>query len=110
MNKKNVYMNIKTTEQLVKQILEKYPISRSDDFRLYGYVLYYNGISLEQSLKNFLKNAKKDNITPFATVTKCRRKLQSQYPELIGENKENRLEMQSLMVDFNKEKNNGKFN
>lgn len=73
------------TNDLVLEMLKKYPKSRTDDFKLYGCVLHELGINLNTSLKDFLKTAKELKMPAFATVTKCRRTLQGAYPELRDE-------------------------
>lgn len=101
MIQERLYKELKTTEQIVKDILEKHPNTRDDDFKLYAWVLYYNGINIDQSVRHFLGTAKQNGVPPFATVTKCRRTLQGVYPQLMGTNKEARAEAQGAYRTYN---------
>ena len=75
--------NQQTTEQMVLELLESKPITREDDFVLYGFVLKRNGIDLkETSLHEFLSTAKKSKYPSFSAVARARRKIQEQRPEL----------------------------
>lgn len=78
-------VSIKNTEELVYKILFYKPRARTDDFILYGCVLAQCNIDLNMSMKDFLLSAKKLKFPPFATVTRCRRKLQEKYPYLKDE-------------------------
>lgn len=76
-------MKIKSTEEIVLEVLNRNLRARTDDFILYGGVLKEMGISLRQTnLYNFLANAKKNNIPSFETVTRCRRHIQEILPRL----------------------------
>lgn len=98
-----VYNELKTNEQIVKDILEKHPSARDDDFILYGWVLYYNHITLDQSVRVFLGTARKQGAPAFATITKCRRTLQGVYPHLQGTNKEGREQAKMAHVQYNRD-------
>lgn len=74
---------IDKTENIVYTILKYKPRAREDDFILYGCVLAKHNVDLNTSLKDFLLNARKFNVPAFETVSRCRRKLQAKYPELI---------------------------
>ena len=99
------YKEFKTTEEMVKDILTKRPATRDDDFILYGWVLYYNGISLDQSLRQFLGGAARAGVPAFATVTKCRRTLQGKHAELRGESFKARQDMQMIYKTYNMKNN-----
>lgn len=75
-------MNIKTTEVLVLDCLQKNVRTRKDDFILYGAVLKRMNLDLNTSIAFFLQYHKELKLPPFATVIRCRRKLQNKYPEL----------------------------
>lgn len=72
-------------EDIVKNILEVRPITRDDDFELVssvyedwlGYGNYTN-----MSFKDLMENHIALALPPFASITRCRRKLQMDHPEL----------------------------
>lgn len=66
-------MKVKNVEPLVLETLERNPITREDDFILYGAVLKKMGVNLNESLSSFLARAKKCNLPSFESVTRCRR-------------------------------------
>lgn len=86
-------MSIKTTEVLVLDCLQKNVKTRKDDFILYGSVLKRMNLDLTRSIAYFLTNHKELKLPPFATVIRCRRKLQNKYPEL------NDIEMSNIRQD-----------
>ena len=74
---------LKTTTELVKQILETVPQTRNDDNLLY----YRVCDAIDSDVLGFsfgwvLMSMKELNIPSIETVGRCRRKLQNQYPEL----------------------------
>ena len=94
---------IKNTEKLVYQILLNVPSTRKDDFILYAYVLYKNGIDLNMPTKTFFLNAEKMKAPAFETVSRCRRKIQEKYPELIDkETAEKRYNARLEFFDYSK--------
>lgn len=76
---------LKQLEPVVESILREFPKTRDDDFKLYAVV----AISLNEDVgyTNFttvMKKHKEFGIPPFESVTRCRRKLQAEYPELAS--------------------------
>lgn len=75
---------IKCVEDTVLAVLKRNKKARCDDFILYGSVLKEIGVDLQQtSLYDFLATAKSSGMPSFETVTRARRKLCEQYPELV---------------------------
>ena len=71
-------MKIKSFEEIVLDILEVNKLARSNDFILYGSVLRRLGVDLKNTnLYDFLINANTNKMPSFATITKCRRHVQS---------------------------------
>lgn len=105
MNYDKVYNEFTNTNDIVKDILEKHPATRDNDFKLYCWVLYKKGINIDQSVRQFCGTAVEQNAPSFATVTKCRRTLQGIYPELMGKSQEVRNEMQMIYKTYNQENN-----
>ena len=71
------------TVRLVKNILTVYPTTRNDDYLLWLKVLQMTDSEyLERPLIDFLKNAKHTKFAHFETVSRLRRKIQEEYPEL----------------------------
>lgn len=98
-----VYNELKTNEQIVKDILERHPSARDDDFKLYCWVLYNKGINIDQTLRQFCGTALEKNMPAFASITKCRRTLQGVYPHLQGTNKEGREQAKMAHVQYNRD-------
>ena len=72
------------TEKKVKEILEKYPATRKDDWFLlmtYWHLHAPCGISYVE----YYHHPWKYNAPSYKNVERCRRKLQSKYPELKDE-------------------------
>lgn len=81
--------NLKTTTELVKDILTKYPAARNNDNTLYLYVLKVEGarrgISLEKmSVLSFFLQMKELGVPSIESVGRCRRKIVETHPELAG--------------------------
>lgn len=68
---------LKNLEIVVMKVLEEETETRKNDFILYAGVLRKLGIGNETNLFKFLENARKQNIPPFESVTRCRRHIQS---------------------------------
>lgn len=96
---------IQTTEDIVYNALLTNRHARQDDFILYGVVLKNIGISLNDSLGSFLSTAKKRGFVPsFETVSRCRRKLQANNPDLVDEDVfAERKEAQERFKDWSKQ-------
>ncbi len=84
-------MELEKTTHIVKSILEQYPHTRDDD-----YLLWLRAIEIAAARENmptlphsvtlaaYLTAAKCSRFPHFETVSRVRRKLQEQYPELRG--------------------------
>lgn len=68
-------MKLNQLEPVVLEILENKPISRTDDFILYGFVLKKFGISLDLTLRKFFTTHRQLNAPSFKSVERCRRKI-----------------------------------
>lgn len=64
-------------ESLVMQILEEKPVSRTDDFILYGFVLKHYGVSLDMPLRQFFTSYKNLDVPSFKSIERTRRLIQS---------------------------------
>ena len=69
-------MKLKGLEEIVCGILERQPITRDDDFLLYGTVISKLGVDLNISLKDFFRQHKILGVPSFESVSRCRRRLQ----------------------------------
>ena len=81
---------LRTTTELVKQILEAQPRARSSDNFLYYWVCYIvgkrNGIDIDRmSMPKFFLHLSEYGFPAFETVRRTRQKLQATYPELAGD-------------------------
>ena len=91
-------MKLKTLKAEVKEILEKYPPARDSNAKLYGVYLGRHGISTI-SIANFYDNFNKYNVSDFESVTRMRRKLVEENPNL-GPSKEVKEKRYEKEVDF----------
>jgi hypothetical protein len=90
---------IKSTEELVLNVLTRNFRARTDDFILYGGILKEMGIDLRKTnLYDFLANAKKNGMPSFETATRCRRHIQEIMPELKDEKTD--LERSKKVKDY----------
>lgn len=83
---------LKTTQALVKSILENDPKSRNSDSILYLNVLNVcgerNGIDVKNmTVADFLMHLNKNGFPPFESVRRTRQKIQAEYPELRAKDK-----------------------
>lgn len=76
-------MKLEKLHKIVKKVLEEKPEARKNDFRLYAEVLREFDFDLvKTSLHMFLFTAQYYDAPPFESVSRCRRKVQKEYPEL----------------------------
>lgn len=77
-------MNLSKAEKLVEGLLERYPRTRVDDhvlYRAYYYELTVRGL-VQVDFATFFTYPTKFNGLTFATIERCRRRLQHYRPEL----------------------------
>ncbi|NLE03992.1 MAG: hypothetical protein GX638_04190 [Crenarchaeota archaeon] len=79
-------MQLQKIEDYVIQALEQKPLTRQNDFVLYGAVLKRMGIDILLPLAELFGNSKKYNLPAMESVTRARRKVQEQRPELCDTN------------------------
>lgn len=92
--------NLKSTEEIVIDVLRRNERARKDDFILYGSVLRQLGVDLSTSLYEFLSKAKTNKMPTFETVSRCRRHINELLPELADQKTvEKRIEK---IADFKK--------
>jgi len=75
---------ISKVQKKVHEALLERPETRVDDYILVLEV-YKNYISPEMSLKTILEHHIELGLPSFASIVRCRRKLQRKYPELVNE-------------------------
>lgn len=95
-------MKLIKVEETVEKVLRENPETRKDDFLLiyctYEELGYVKGM---QSFATTLKKAKKRGYTSFESITRARRRLQKEYPELVDEEaKKARLKKVSEYVTY----------
>jgi len=99
MKKKRLYK----LEEIVKEILEEDKLAREDD----GYLIFLVVQRIEPNLagttfKNVMLNGKTKGIS-FESITRVRRKVQKENPELINEEcEEKREEEMKEYIEFSK--------
>ena len=72
-----------SNKELVKELLETKPLTRTDDYILYGSVLKRLGYSLDMPLREFLQFHKQMKMPSFKSIERTRREIQAECPELI---------------------------
>lgn len=82
---------LRTTTELVKQVLETQPKARNSDKFLYYWVCFIfgkrNGLDIhDMSMPWFFLHLSEYGFPAFETVRRTRQKLQATYPELAGDN------------------------
>lgn len=77
-------MRIKKVQPLVYDALLNNPATRSDDFILILEVLN-SFVTTKMSLEAVLQHHIELGIPSFASIIRCRRKLQAKHPELVDE-------------------------
>lgn len=76
--------DLRKTEDLIEKILERYSGTRKSDhklYRAYHAILFKQG-KVKVSFTDFFTEPEKYNASNFATVERCRRKIQERRPEL----------------------------
>lgn len=90
-------------EPVVKKVLTEHEETRSDDFKLIFAV--YRELDFFHTTKELfceiMLNHKLYKLPSFESITRCRRKLQNDYPELANEKtKEKRLNETAEYIDY----------
>ena len=76
---------LKTTEELVKEILTRFPDARNSDDVLYIKVCQrIDAISINLPFKDIILNRKAHGYPAYVSVARSGRKLRRMYPELSG--------------------------
>ena len=75
---------MRKTQNVVKRVLTNYPNTRDNDSALIMLTLIDLGLYQNISLSDYLTEEQK-NYPSFETITRCRRLLQTIYPELRGD-------------------------
>ncbi|MBO7733847.1 MAG: hypothetical protein J6S67_14890 [Methanobrevibacter sp.] len=79
---------MKKTTKLVKTILRDYPIARDSDYYLYIRVMKeLNPKACEMKFEEVFTNLKELGLPLYDSVSRARRKLQAEFPELQGSDK-----------------------
>ena len=99
-------MKLKVLENIVRECLEKYPSSRKDDFILVEMVMG-KFINTDMSFKSMCLAHKELGIPSFESITRCRRKLQADNPDLyddetmiLREDEEGKFRQYALNLDI----------
>lgn len=92
---------LKTLKAEIRQILTAHPETRDSDEKLYASYLARRGITTI-SVATFFNNFNRYNVSDFESVTRCRRKIVEENPELGPSEKvkELRYERQVDIYDF----------
>lgn len=94
---------LKTTTQLVQQVLEEVPAARNSDMVLYIEVVKsINQSLIYKPLIDVLTNIREYGLPTPETTSRCRRKLQAEFPELKakGAVQEYRSELEEQFRDW----------
>ena len=94
---------MKNYEEIVLKILEEQPLSRTDDWILFGLVLKEKGIDINMSLKDFIINHKKIGVPSFKTIERNRRKICETRQDLINwETSVKRAEEKEAYIEYSR--------
>lgn len=90
-------------EPVVKKVLTEHKETRSDDFKLifavYRELNFYH--TTKELFCELMLNHELYKLPPFESVTRCRRKLQKDYPELANEKtKEKRIDATEDYIEY----------
>jgi len=99
-------MKIREAKNIVHELLIVAPETRDNDFLLYALFCQRTAGNLKLYYKPFLSVLEMSDVyklTPFETITRCRRLLQKNYEELRGDKYVARKEKQKEYVVFSKE-------
>lgn len=94
---------LKKLETVVKHVLEEFEETRSDDFKLIYSV--YRELDFAHTTRELfyeiMMNHDLYKLPPFESITRCRRKIQKDFPELANEKaKEARLNETSEYINY----------
>ena len=96
-------MNLTKAEKIVEHLLEKYPRTRDNDhilYRAYHYELVQQK-KITADFEHFFTHPEKYEACNFATIERCRRKIQHYKPELSNKKTElNREYLQQIFKDY----------
>lgn len=100
-------MELKTLQAEVKSILTDYPKTRDSNELLYGRYLQNHGVTMV-TVNTFFNRFTDYKVASFESVTRCRRKIAEEHPELGAspEVQELRDERQLEMFGFSKGRSN----
>ena len=94
---------IKNKEFIVKDILTKHPKARDNDSLLLAYVWVYQCggkvYAKDISMWDFILDFTRKNFAEVSGITRCRRKLQEEHPELRGELYDKRHQMKDSVKE-----------
>lgn len=88
--------------QIVKEVLEDYPETQDDDMKLYAIICHYKANITEQipSFYEAIYNHDKYDLPSYESVTRARRKVQEQEPNLRGKRRKNRMKEEEVYRDY----------
>lgn len=98
-----MYNNLYTTEEVVRKALILFEDARSDDFILIyrTYQLINENAVIREPFYHVMLNHKEYCLPPFESITRCRRKLQKNHPELVNtKSKKKRLKKTNDYIDY----------
>ena len=92
---------LNSTKNIVLRVLSEHEEARKDDFVLFSYVIDELGIPANFDMRTMLLNHIIFGLPSFASVTRARRKVQAEHPELKDAKAvEIRLEEQEQYREF----------
>lgn len=92
---------LKKVSQMVREVLEQYPDTRSDD-RLLIYTIYRNYYGIVND--KFVNVIMRHDLPNFESIRRCRQKIQEECEELRGDKQteEARMNEQVEYIDFSR--------
>ena len=93
---------LSTLTKEVKEALEKYPKTRDDDMFLYGCILKVECPEvLHMEVRDMLHRHKELKVPSLESVTRCRRKIQEEFPQL--KSKLNKTTEEEKYIQYSRE-------
>lgn len=85
----------------VKQILNAYPATRDDDMLLYGvFLANFSSVTSSESFYYVCQSAKSRGLPSYESISRARRKVQEQCPELRGTQRGRRMAEEEIYHEY----------
>lgn len=94
--------DLKNTKEVVRDVLERIPKTRDSDAILICMVYDKLGKNWKLPFADIMYEVDQGRLPAFETISRCRRKIQEEFPHLRGTIQEQRQEQQQIYKDLAK--------